>query len=212
MINIYLVRHGETDWNNQGIYQGWSDIPLNANGLRQAKECAHALESVVFDRIITSDLVRARVTAETILGEREIPFIVDDRLREINFGEWEGLTYDEIDAQWEDVIHQMYATPHLVKVPGGDDLETVQARAWAAVKDGLEGLSSGSNLLIVCHGGTIRTLLCKLVGIPVEFIWRFRQGNTAINIINYYGKDSNFHTVQLMNDTSHTTEQLYEDC
>ena len=88
MKTLYIVRHGETDWNKIGKYQGITDVPLNENGLNQAKACANALKDVTFDRILSSDLSRALVTAETIRGDRTTSITVDKRLRELNFGDW----------------------------------------------------------------------------------------------------------------------------
>ena len=88
---IYLIRHGETDWNTKRLLQGATDIPLNQNGIEVAQLTAEGLREVAFDLIFTSPLKRARETAEIIRGERKIPIIPDERLREISFGPYEGL-------------------------------------------------------------------------------------------------------------------------
>lgn len=100
MKTLYIVRHGETDWNKMGKYQGITDIPLNENGLNQAKACGNALKDVTFDRILSSDLSRALVTAETIRGDRTTSITVDKRLRELNFGDWEAMLFSDIEARW----------------------------------------------------------------------------------------------------------------
>ena len=83
MKTLYIIRHGETEWNKIGRYQGITDVPLNDNGIAQAKACANALKDVHFDRILSSDLSRALVTAETIRGNRNVDITVDSRLREV---------------------------------------------------------------------------------------------------------------------------------
>ena len=90
-MKIYLVRHGETDWNQAGLLQGQTDIALNAQGLEQAREAAERLKEVPFEIAFCSPLIRAKRTAETIIGDRKITLTTDERLRELNFGPWEGV-------------------------------------------------------------------------------------------------------------------------
>ena len=89
-MKIYLVRHGETDWNQAGLLQGQTDIALNAQGLEQAHDAAERLKKVPFEIAFCSPLIRAKRTAEIIIGDRKITLTTDERLRELNFGPWEG--------------------------------------------------------------------------------------------------------------------------
>lgn len=204
MKTLYIVRHGETDWNKMGKYQGITDIPLNENGLNQAKACANALKDVTFDRILSSDLSRALVTAETIRGDRTTSIKVDKRLRELNFGDWEAMLFSDIEARWPGLIDEMYLRPHLVKVPNGESFKDLQDRAWAGLEEFLNFNDEEETLLIACHGGTIRTLLCKLLDISISHCWNFSQGNTAINRIFYNGMGEYDHNIlNLLNDTAH---------
>ena len=184
MKTLYIIRHGETEWNKIGRYQGITDVPLNDNGIAQAKACANALKDVHFDRILSSDLSRALVTAETIRGNRNIEITIDSRLREIDFGDWEKLLFSEIEERWPGLIDQMYRQPDIVKLPNGESFQEVQNRAW--------------------DGGTIRTLLCKMLDIPIGQCWNFSQGNTAINRVFYNGMGPSDHNIlNLLNDTAH---------
>ena len=204
MKTLYIVRHGETDWNKMGKYQGITDIPLNENGLNQAKACGNALKDVTFDRILSSDLSRALVTAEAIRGDRTTPITVDERLRELNFGDWEAMLFSDIEARWPGLIDEMYLRPHLVKVPNGESFKDLQDRAWAGLEEFINANDEEETLLIACHGGTIRTLLCKLLDISISHCWNFSQGNTAINRIFYNGMGEFDHNVlNLLNDTAH---------
>lgn len=204
MKTLYIVRHGETDWNKMGKYQGITDIPLNENGLNQAKACGNALKDVTFDRILSSDLSRALVTAETIRGDRTTSITVDKRLRELNFGDWEAMLFSDIEARWPGLIDEMYLRPHLVKVPNGESFKDLQDRAWAGLEEFLNFNDEEETLLIACHGGTIRTLLCKLLDISISHCWNFSQGNTAINRIFYNGMGEYDHNIlNLLNDTAH---------
>lgn len=204
MKTLYIVRHGETDWNKMGKYQGITDVPLNENGLNQAKACGKALKDVQFDRILSSDLSRALVTAEVIRGNRTTPITVDERLRELNFGDWEAMLFSDIEARWPGLIDEMYLRPHLVKVPNGESFKDLQDRAWAGLEEFINANDGDETLLITCHGGTIRTLICKLLDISISHCWNFSQGNTAINRIFYNGMEEFDHNVlNLLNDTAH---------
>lgn len=204
MKTLYIVRHGETDWNKMGKYQGITDVPLNENGLNQAKACGEALKDITFDRILSSDLSRALVTAETIRGDRNTPITVDKRLRELNFGDWEAMLFSEIEERWPGLIDEMYLRPHLVKVPNGESFKDLQDRAWTGLEEFLNGNDEEETLLIACHGGTIRTLLCKLLDISISHCWNFSQGNTAINRIFYNGMGEYDHNIlNLLNDMAH---------
>ncbi len=207
MNTIYFVRHGETEWNKIGKYQGFSDIPLSDLGIRQAEACAKAMEDISIDYIITSDLCRAQTTAEAINKKQANPVTIkiDSRLREINFGCWETLTYDEIETKWPGAIREMYLKPADIRIEGGESFRDVQERSWEALKDCLEQVEEGATILVVCHGGTIRTLLCKLLHMDLNHAWNFSQGNTAISRINYFGMEETDHNLlSLLNDVSHT--------
>lgn len=204
MKTLYIVRHGETEWNKIGRYQGITNVPLNENGIAQAKACGNALKDVHFDRILSSDLSRALVTAEMIRGNRQLEIKTDERLREINFGDWEKLLFTEIEERWPGLIDQMYRRPDIVKVPNGESFQEVQDRAWSAVSDFLNENNEDETILITCHGGTIRTILCKLLDISISHCWNFSQGNTAINRVFYNGMGESDHNIlNLLNDTAH---------
>lgn len=204
MKTLYIVRHGETEWNKIGRYQGITNVPLNENGIAQAKACGNALKDIHFERILSSDLSRALVTAETIRGNRQLEIKTDERLREINFGDWEKLLFTEIEERWPGLIDQMYRRPDIVKVPNGESFQEVQDRAWSAVSDFLNENNEDETILITCHGGTIRTILCKLLDISISHCWNFSQGNTAINRVFYNGMGELDHNIlNLLNDTAH---------
>ena len=187
MIQIYFVRHGETDWNHLGKHQGFSDIPLNEKGMAQAVDVGDALRDFHFDRAIVSDLVRARVTSEEILK-----------------GYWESLTYSEINERWPGQIEAIYEDPSEKPIPNGETVEMVQERAYTRLLEELARMEDGERLLVVCHGGTIRTLLCALTGIPLNCLWRLAQGNTAVSVVDFWGDQSPYNRICILNDTSHT--------
>lgn len=146
MAELILVRHGETDWNRDRRYQGHADPPLNDAGRAQAQELAAALEGLELDAIYSSDLRRAAETAEIIGAARGIPVIHDPGLREIDVGSWSGLTRDEIEERFPG------ATEH-----DGETREAHLDRVRSAV-EAIAARHLGERVLIVSHGGSIRTL------------------------------------------------------
>ena len=114
-MKIYLVRHGETDWNQAGLLQGQTDIALNAQGLEQAHDAAERLKKVPFEIAFCSPLIRAKRTAEIIIGDRKITLTTDERLRELNFGPWEGVDIRTI----KDAASQPFTNPGSYIPPAG---------------------------------------------------------------------------------------------
>jgi broad specificity phosphatase PhoE len=166
MTQLCLVRHGQTDWNRIGRYQGQSDVPLNTNGHAQAAVLATQLKEQVFTAIYASDLMRARETAEPIAKEVGLPVQIDIRLREIHQGEWEGQLVDDIKARYADLWAQRTGDPASVRPPGGETVGEVAARVHAALDD-IARLHPTGAVLVVSHGLSIATAICRARGIPV---------------------------------------------
>jgi broad specificity phosphatase PhoE len=143
---ILLARHGETDWNREGRWQGWADPPLNEAGREQARELAEQLRSMPFDAVYSSDLRRAHETAEIVAAPHEVPVITDRGLREIDVGSWSGLTRAEIEERFPDGSR-----------PDGETREQHLERVLATVER-IARAHSGARLLVVSHGGTMRAL------------------------------------------------------
>ena len=156
MTTILLARHGETDWNREGRFQGWADPPLNEAGREQARALAERLRDMPFDAVYSSDLRRARETAEIVAGPHGVPVVVDRGLREIDVGSWSGLTRVEIEERF----------------PGADDHDgETRADHLARVLATVERIARthhGERILIVSHGGSLRTLRRHCVGEPVH--------------------------------------------
>ncbi len=146
MTTILLARHGETDWNRDGIWQGWADPPLNDTGRAQARELAEQLRRVPFDAVYASDLQRARETAEIVAAPHGVPVIADSGLREIDIGSWSGLTRAEIEECFPGGVR-----------PDGETREEHAARVLEAVER-IARENAGRRILLVTHGGTMRAL------------------------------------------------------
>jgi len=163
---LCLVRHGQTDWNLEGRYQGQSDVPLNKNGRKQAQSLIETLGDRNFSAIYTSDLSRARETAEPIAKALNIPLRVEPRLREINQGEWEGVLVDDIKARYAELWSQRTIDPASVRPPGGETVSEVAERVYAALDDIVRRFPA-DNVLVISHGLSIATAICRAQDIPV---------------------------------------------
>ncbi len=136
MTSIILVRHGETDWNVTGRYQGQADPPLNARGLAQAKRVAKSLQTEThLDILFASPLKRAFQTAQQIADLLRIPLFEDNRLMEIHQGDWQTRLRSEIETLYSDLFHRWETEPWQVTPPGGEHLSQVQKRVYAMVDE-----------------------------------------------------------------------------
>ena len=162
---LFLVRHGETDWNAAGRWQGQTDVPLNPRGREQAREVAGRLRSVGLAAIASSDLLRARTTAEIVASELGLAVShLDAALRERRFGCFEGLTREEVVARFPEAWARYLADPGPAP-PGGESREELLARLLPAVASAATRLPGP--VLVVMHGGAMRALLAEHVsGIP----------------------------------------------
>ena len=158
VLRLTFVRHGATDWNRDRRFQGQSDIPLNAQGQAQARALARALRRDVFDYVVSSDLQRAMQTAQVIRGT--IPVVADPRWREFAFGEWEGLTWEEIAQRWPEIAEQAATAAKAYAPPGGETFDAVRERVGSA----LDELRASNHLhaLIVTHAGPLHAMLHHL--------------------------------------------------
>ncbi len=166
MKRFCLVRHGQTDWNLEGRFQGQSDLPLNQIGRAEARSLAGQLRDQSFAAIFTSDLVRAKETAEIIGEEMGLQVTQEPRLREINQGEWEGQFVEDIIARNAELWDQRTIDPANFHPPGGESVTEVAERIQAAMRNIAKLYPTGS-VLIVSHGLALATIICHERGIPV---------------------------------------------
>lgn len=203
MTRLIIVRHGQTLWNLERKYQGHSDIALSETGLKQAEAVAGRLAAEQIDAVYASDLSRAYKTAEYIAAKHHVTVQTLPALREIKFGEWEGLTYEQIAAKWPGLLGKLWTTPDELQIPGGESFHQLKARAYTAVEK-IVAQHPEQTVVIVAHGGTIGTILCAMLDIHLNHVWSIRQNNTAVNIIEYYeGRP----TITLLNCVRHLTDQ-----
>lgn len=177
-----LVRHGETDWNREGRYQGKLDIPLNANGREQAAKLAAGLASLKLDAAYASHLARAYATAQVVCAKRGLEVVKEPGFAEINHGEWEGKLAAEVAEKWPQEVNAWRNWPHTVLMPGGERIADVQSRAVAALVK-LARQHEGKTVLVAAHDATNKALLCWASEAPLSSFWRFKQDPTALNCL-----------------------------
>ncbi len=166
---LYMMRHGETDWNTRHLFQGRTDIPLNENGRRVAQWTKEGLKDTHFDIAFTSPLCRAKETAEIILEGRNIELIEDERIIEMGFGEYEATRMDQNDEQLKTFFEQ---PEEYVDEKGIESFEDVLARADSFLKDLINNPNyQDSTILVATHGAMIRGLMGALFQKPVKKFW-----------------------------------------
>lgn len=199
MMKLLLIRHGQTDWNLLGKYQGQTDIALSGEGIRQADLLAQNFPVDTLDIIYTSDLQRAFMTAERLAEKFSAPLYADKALRELNFGAWEGLTYQEIAERWPQEVKNLFGAPEKLQIPEGETFLMLQRRAMDKIHE-IRAENEGKNVAVVAHGAISKAILTALLHIPLHYVWMLRQDNTAVNILRF---DDEFVSVELLNGISH---------
>ena len=200
MTEIIIIRHGETEWNQTGRFQGHSDVPLSETGRAQAEALGRNLALDHVDAIYASDLIRAMETAAPLAARFSLTVTPDPLLRELNFGAWEGRSFSDVNAENPNAMKQFYNDPEYADIPNSEPFPDFQKRVAGRVRE-IAAEQRGKRVVIVSHGASIRILLTDILAMPIRSIWHISQLNTAVNKIRF--EDDGFAVVTLMNDTSH---------
>ncbi len=179
MLTLYLLRHGETDWNKIGRFQGWTDIPLNETGKTQAKKLTPIFQNTPFLHCVSSDLVRAKETMEIALGKSPLMH-TDIRLREIFCGAWEGETVETLRSNKEE-IDNYFLDPINFPPREGETITQLTERASAVIDELIEQYRyDQGNILVTSHGGTIRAILSHLLSSGIQSWNSFQIDNCGV--------------------------------
>ena len=199
MTRLILVRHGETDLNTENRMQGQSDPPLNARGRAQAEAVGRRLAGEALQVAIASDLQRAWETATIITAGSSVSLSAEPRLREMSFGDWEGLTYEQIQARDPDVLARWGADVLGFTPPGGENLRQFAKRV-GPVLEALIQEHEDETLLLVAHGGSLQLLIALALGLSPEKYWQFYLSPGSVSEVSLYPEGA---IVNLLNDTCH---------
>ncbi len=182
---LYLIRHGETQNADQRCYKGHIDVPLSAKGENQMKKVADRIRNVPLSAIYTSDLQRARRSAEIVARPHNIKPEIKSPFKERNFGRWEGLTFNECRERFPEEFNAWVKNPVEASPVGGESTLDVKNRLVPALEKLLKKLR-GETFSIVAHGGVNRIIICHLLGMPLQNIFRIEQNFGALNIIEIW--------------------------
>ncbi|MBS1252023.1 MAG: Phosphoserine phosphatase 1 [Anaerolineales bacterium] len=199
MKRLILVRHGETDWNRVSRYQGFARTPLNERGRRQAKQVARRVAGWDIDVLYASDLPRTVETAQPIANRLGLPIIKLEALREIDVGEWEGLTVTEIQAEHTENWDTYISDPINTARKGGESLGELATRV-NEVFQRWEEEHAAQTVLAVTHGGPIKALVCTVPGLPLGYRMHLRIGNASIT--TFVHENGRWY-LQVLNDRCH---------
>lgn len=182
-MKIYLMRHGETDWNKVRRLQGQSEVPLNEHGIELARKTAEGLKAVRFDVIFSSPLQRALVTAEIMAGGDAAKIITDDRLKEMNFGIYEGQSFETPEQAAK---HPLREPENYVPRGGGETIAEVKERVCDFLRERILPLEkSCNNVLVVAHGAVNRCMLNRIADIPDRDFWQIQLPSCAVSILSH---------------------------
>lgn len=182
-MKLLLIRHGQTDWNIEKRIQGGTDICLNQNGLAQAAALAETLHlrPARASALYTSPLARARQTADAIGARLQLPPRCVGALREINFGLWEGLTWEQVKERFPEEFGVWYQNRRCARPPEGESYQDLLWRFVPALQEVAKNHAGGGDVIVVTHSGCIMSFLSLLHGTPLdEMAKRYKLSNTAI--------------------------------
>lgn len=202
MSRLLLVRHGITEFNSARRFAGYSDVELSAAGYSQVERLRDRLANEKIDAVYSSDLRRALVTAEVISSKRKVDIVTCSELREMNYGNAEGLTFEEISRLYPEVAELITNFNLRLKFPGGESFVGFIERT-SKFLDRLKRHTPEQTILIVSHSGPLRVLVCRLLGIDLGHWWQIRCDNASLSILETYPQGA---IINLLNDTSHLRE------
>ncbi|MGO1468991.1 MAG: histidine phosphatase family protein [Tissierella sp.] len=181
-MKLYIIRHGQTEWNAERRLQGWNNSNLTQKGISDAKRLSKRLEDIDFDHIYSSPQKRAFETANIMKRDRSMDIIKLDGLKEIGFGKWQGMKIEDIEEKYGDEYNTYKNAPHLYKpIEGSESFENMFKRVEDSLRTIIE--KGGEEVLIVCHGVTIKILISIIKKIPLEELPNIPiHVGTALNI------------------------------
>ncbi len=184
-MRIILVRHGESEWNRLGIYQGQEDAPLSELGLRQADALASRLQHEKIDTIYTSPLQRARKTAEAIAKfHTTVPFVQEDALMEIHHGIWQGLPASEVRDHYPELLEEWRRFPTRIQMPGGESFSNILKRTLN-FRERVCAEEDDRTIVFSTHDVVIKILIADVLGMPMDRINHIWVTNASISVIEF---------------------------
>jgi len=204
LTRLFLIRHGQSEWNKLNLIQGQKNTILTDLGKRQAMSLGHRLESENIDTIYTSDLSRAYTTAKIISDIINKPLVSSEFLREINFGPWEGLSIQKIRDDYSYEYSIWNKEPHKLNMNGAETLKALQERSMGYINDIIYN-NKGKNIAIVSHSATLKAIILGLLSINISHYKNISLSNVSLSIIECRTYNN---VLTSLNDVSHLKELL----
>jgi broad specificity phosphatase PhoE len=202
---IFLVRHGETEFNRLGVFRGRFEVDLNDAGRRQAGEIALALKGEKMDFLLASPLVRATETAAIIAGELGIEYTIDQAFNNIDLGQWQGVPKERVMREYPDLWRRWVAEPEGMRVPDGETVVEVRERAFERLEE-IVTKESG-NFGVVTHRSVLKGLAAAILNVPVPWFWKFYMDNAAYSVFEH---DTSGFVLTIWNSNAHLSEKVRE--
>jgi broad specificity phosphatase PhoE len=199
MTKVYLVRHGQTAWNLEEVFRGRMDIPLDDTGKQEVHLAGEALKDQTIHAIYSSPLSRSMETAENIAKFQNIPVTPLEAIIDISYGDWEGVSLDDVRKKYSDLYTLWLREPHKVTFPNGESLEQVRTRAMAAINQLIEK-HQNETIVLVAHRVPNKVICCSMLGIENKNFWRIQQDTASTNLFTH--KDDQW-IISFLNDTSY---------
>jgi len=184
-LRLYLIRHGEVEGAADGRLLGRTDTPLSKRGVEQAHQLAEELSAARLTAVYSSDLLRARITAEIIAKRSNLKPEESSAWREIDMGEWEGRTFASLHEETPELVSQVFNDPASFQYPGGESFAGFTARVQGALNKLLRSHKSG-DVALIAHGGVCRAIIGTLLGMPMRNWLRLAQEYSCLNVIDWY--------------------------
>ena len=200
MTRAILIRHGETEWNRVERFRGQADLPLNARGRRQAEALGLRLASYQPAAVYSSPLRRAVETAQIMTHGLSLPVQPLEGLRDIDYGSWQGLSPKQAAQRFPDLWRLWQESPERLRFPGGETLDEVRLRAYAALQEALVQHPGQATIAVVSHRVVCKLLLSTVLGLDSASFEQIGQDVAALNMVETRGENL---VVSLLNDTCH---------
>jgi alpha-ribazole phosphatase len=198
-LRLILVRHGQTEWHAEGRHVGRADIPLDDTGHQQAELVARRLTESDIDAVFSSPLARCLETARPVAESHGLEIATDNRLQELDFGEWSGQTYTSIASEHGNIVDRWSRDPDSLTPPGGETLRQVRERTVSWLEGAWEDYT-WKTLLVSSHSTPIRIIVSHLIGIPFNGIFSLSLAPASITSLTYNGERAE---LEVLNDTCH---------
>ena len=206
MVTVYIVRHCEALGNLARVFQGQTDYDITEKGAKQLECLAKRFENIHIDKVYASPLTRTQKTAKSVADPKGLPIVLDERLREIHFGDFENAPYDDFKNLYPEYGEKWLNTPWEFETPNGEKMTEIYERIWEAFKDIIKE-NEGKAVLLASHGCAIRNLLCHAVFNDIKRLTDLPIGNnTAVTKLTVHNEMKV--AVEYYSDISHLPQEL----